>query len=105
MKLKNQKKPRATPAFYKVLLPPGEPDPTEELQLQFEPDADEAEEDLKPTKFNQAVTWATDWTTETIILQLQREVIDLNPNFQRRDAWRLSRKSRFIESLILGLAS
>ena len=73
------------------------------LQLQFESDADESEDDLKPTNFNQAVTWATDWTTETIVLQLQRGVIDLNPNFQRRDAWRQARKSRFIESLILGL--
>ena len=47
----------------------------------------------------------TDWTTETIFNQLVRENIKLNPRFQRRDAWDLTRKSRFIESLILGSMS
>src|SRR5690349_7343822 len=50
-----------------------------------------------------AVVSATDWTTETIITQLDRGNIQLNPKFQRRDAWKLDRKSRFIESLIVGL--
>lgn len=50
-----------------------------------------------------AVVFSTDWTTETIIQQLKRENIQLNPRFQRRDAWSKSRKSLFIESLILGL--
>lgn len=27
----------------------------------------------------------------------------MNPRFQRRDAWKIDRKSRFIESLIVGL--
>jgi hypothetical protein len=49
-----------------------------------------------------AVTWATDWTTETIISQLKKGNIQLNPSFQRRDAWRKPRKSQFIESLMLG---
>ena len=34
---------------------------------------------------------------------MQRNIIDLDPGFQRRDAWTIPRKSRFIESLILGL--
>ncbi len=45
----------------------------------------------------------TDWTTETILSQMRRGNIRLNPRFQRRDAWDRGRKSRFIESLILGL--
>ena len=45
----------------------------------------------------------SDWTTETIFNQLIRRNIDLNPRFQRRDAWDKKRKSRFIESIILGL--
>lgn len=53
--------------------------------------------------FNQAVIWGTDWTTETINLQLVKNNIDLFPKFQRRDAWSNKHKSRFIESLILGL--
>ena len=54
-------------------------------------------------RFTDAVLHATDWTTETIISQLRRGNIVLNPSFQRRDAWKPQQKSRFIESLILGL--
>lgn len=50
-----------------------------------------------------AVVNGTDWTTETIVTQLKRGNIQLNPRFQRRDAWKTDRKSRFIESLIVGL--
>jgi hypothetical protein len=48
------------------------------------------------------VVAGTDWTTATIVDQLVRENIQLNPRFQRRDAWNITRKSRFIESIILG---
>lgn len=63
------------------------------------------EEDLNLDldKFNQAVIWSTDWTTETIFNQLKKGNIDLNPNFQRRDAWNNKEKSKLIESLMLGL--
>ena len=50
-----------------------------------------------------AVLWSTDWTAETVVSQLKRGSIDLNPNFQRRSAWNDKRQSLFIESLILGL--
>lgn len=53
--------------------------------------------------FQQAVIWGTDWTTDTIVNQLNKGNIDLDPKFQRREAWTPPRKSRFIESLILGL--
>lgn len=49
------------------------------------------------------VVYTTDWTTETIINQINKGAIDLNPEFQRRDAWNPGRKSQYIESLILGL--
>jgi len=49
------------------------------------------------------VVYGTDWTTETIFNQLVRGNIELTPNFQRRDAWNIQKKSRLIESLILGL--
>lgn len=55
------------------------------------------------TDFSTAVVSGTDWTTETIINQINKNNIQLNPDFQRRDAWDKSRKSNFIESLILGL--
>ncbi|BDX37814.1 hypothetical protein CYCD_11690 [Tenuifilaceae bacterium CYCD] len=65
----------------------------------------ENEDDLsqKLESFEQAVVWGTDWTTETIMNQLIKGNIDLQPKFQRRDAWSVIAKSRFIESLLLGL--
>ena len=65
----------------------------------------ENEDDLlqKINSFDEAVIWGTDWTTETITNQLLRKNIDLFPKFQRRDAWSRIAKSKFIESLILGL--
>lgn len=51
----------------------------------------------------QAVVTGTDWTVATLVDQLRRGNIDLAPNFQRRGVWQQSRKSRFIESLVLGL--
>lgn len=65
----------------------------------------EGEDDLAPLLpgGTRAVVTGTDWTTETIIRLLERNTIQLDPAFQRRDAWTLRHKSRFIESLILGL--
>ena len=53
--------------------------------------------------YSKAVVWGTDWTAETIINQLDKNNIELNPDFQRRDAWDIIKKSKLIESLILGL--
>ncbi len=50
-----------------------------------------------------AVLWSTDWTAETVLSQLNRGNIDLNPSFQRRSAWSEDKQSLFVESLILGL--
>lgn len=60
-------------------------------------------EPIKSEDIANAVVTDTDWTAETILSQLKRGNIQLNPRFQRRDAWDKTRKSRFIESLILGL--
>ena len=49
------------------------------------------------------MVFSTDWTTEVLIQQLTKGNIDLDPAFQRRDAWTIRRKSLFVESLILGL--
>jgi hypothetical protein len=65
----------------------------------------EDEDDIvqERSTFSQAVIWGTDWTAETVNSQLVKNNIDLFPKFQRRDAWSNKAKSRFIESLILGL--
>lgn len=66
----------------------------------------ESEDDLQaidPSLLGQAVVFGTDWTAATLIDQLRRGNIKLDPIFQRRDAWDPKRKSRFIESIVLGL--
>jgi len=66
-------------------------------------ESDEDIHDISQDFFSSAVLSGNDWTTETIINQINKGNIQLNPNFQRRDAWDKTRKSKFIESLILGL--
>ncbi|MFF6808880.1 DUF262 domain-containing protein [Streptomyces sp. NPDC012403] len=66
-------------------------------------EADDTTESVSSEDVTRAVVTDTDWTAETILSQLRRGNIQLNPRFQRRDAWNKPRKSRFIESLILGL--
>lgn len=75
---------------------------TSEVQFADESDDQDVAEQL-PRGATAASVSGTDWTTETIVSQLQKGNIQLNPRFQRRDAWGRDRKSRFIESLILGL--
>jgi len=77
------------------------PDDFDEVEDQAE-NLDDIEV-VAPEVVSQAVVSGTDWTTETIISQINKGNIQLNPRFQRRDAWENQRKSRFIESLILGL--
>lgn len=60
-------------------------------------------EDAPKLDYRKVVTAPTDWTVQTILTQLQNHSFELNPDFQRRNAWTDARKSKFIESLILGL--
>jgi hypothetical protein len=64
---------------------------------------DDSEEAVDISYIPKVVVYGTDWTTETMVNQLERGNIDITPDFQRRDAWNLKKKSRLIESLILGL--
>ena len=75
----------------------------DDIERLFDEDpAKVVEQDLRhpPTE---AVVTSSDWTTETIFSQIEKGNIDLNPRFQRREAWNDKRKSVFIESLFLGL--
>lgn len=69
-------------------------------------ESEESEDDLigvTAASLSNAVVWGTDWTAATLVDQLRRGTIALDPTFQRRDAWTDERKGSFIESLILGL--
>lgn len=72
--------------------------------IEFENESDEhVEHEIMRDRLSQAVMYTTDWTVETAISQLRQGNIYLQPTFQRRDAWRIDRKSRLIESILLGL--
>lgn len=67
-------------------------------------DQQETEEDLdKVITFKDAVVMNADWTIETIDTQINKGNINLQPGFQRRAAWDDVRKSRLIESIIVGM--
>jgi hypothetical protein len=86
------------------LSPDEEPTSTPDPFIE-EPDPVENEsdiEDLLIAELEDALVQATDWTVGTIIDQIERGRIQLNPDFQRRDAWNDTRKSKFIESLLIG---
>jgi hypothetical protein len=81
-------------------------DPNGQAAFFDEDPASENEDDLEvssPAALSTAVVTGTDWTAETLLRQLDRGNIELNPRFQRRETWDDARKSTFIESLILGL--
>jgi hypothetical protein len=82
------------------------PDENEDLIIEGSGEGSETEEDVgsvDPSLLGKSVVTGTDWTSDTILKQLEKGNISLDPAFQRRDAWNDKRKSRFIESLILGL--
>ena len=59
-------------------------------------------EDIQEVDVSDVVVYARDWTIETIFNQINIENIDLNPKFQRRNAWNDDKRSKLIESIIMG---
>ena len=59
-------------------------------------------QDLQNLDTSGIVVYARDWTIQTIYSQIKTGNIDLNPKFQRRNAWQDSRRSKLIESIIMG---
>lgn len=67
-------------------------------------DQQEDENDLSSSiSFKDAIVMNADWTIETIVGQIAKGNIDLQPGFQRRAAWDDVRKSRLVESIIVGM--
>lgn len=76
---------------------------TEIEPVQLVPDQGEDEDDLTgpPSAFVASIG-GKDWTVETLVSQMRKGRIDLEPSFQRRNAWLDNRKSKLIESILLG---
>ena len=64
---------------------------------------DEIYEDVGIPDYQSVVVYSRDWTVGTILNQIEQGNINLNPKFQRRNAWNDEKRSRLIESLIIGV--
>lgn len=74
-----------------------------EYELDFEPIEDiQDADDIPEYDIEDVIVYSRDWTTETILGQIGQGNIDLNPAFQRRNAWNDDKRSKLIESIIKG---
>jgi len=64
---------------------------------------EELEQEVTAQGVESLVVYSRDWTVETILRQVEQNNIDLNPGFQRRNAWNDLKRSRLIESLVMGI--
>ena len=62
----------------------------------------EIEEDIEEFNPRDIIVYSRDWTIETIFAQITQGNIDLNPKFQRRNAWTDEKRSTLIESILIG---
>lgn len=74
---------------------------------EYFPEFDEATEGsddyhVDPKDFADIFVIPSDWTVSTLRQEMP-DIIDLDPDFQRRSVWSKVAKSKFIESLILGI--
>lgn len=60
-------------------------------------------ENKKVYSFLQAVVWETNWTVETVNTQIEKGDINFSLEIQNDNIWSETKKSCFIESLLLGL--
>ena len=64
---------------------------------------EELEQEVSAQGVESLVVYSRDWTVETILRQVEQNNIDLNPGFQRRNAWNDLKRSRLVESLVIGI--
>ena len=65
-------------------------------------DNEEILEDIAPFDTSSIVVYSRDWTIETMYSQIMGKNINLNPKYQRRNAWTDQKRSQLIESIIIG---
>lgn len=72
-------------------------------EVEFDEEQDELMEDYSYEELSNVIIYSSDWTVETILNQVLKGNININPKFQRRDAWKNRQKSKLIESLLLSI--
>lgn len=78
-------------------------DPEINVTLSSDEENEDDIDNVDPLILKNTFVQDMDWTVETLFNQINRKNIEMSPVFQRRDAWGIERKAKFIESLILGL--
>ncbi len=58
-------------------------------------------DDLNKIDAGGILVYSRDWTIDTILKQIELGNIDLNPSFQRRNAWDDDKRSKLIESIMM----
>jgi hypothetical protein len=79
-----------------------DPDDLDALPDELVDEEREPAEALTSEDLQGIVLYSLDWSVQSILERIG-STFDVNPSFQRRDAWSQSRKSSYIESVILGL--
>ena len=74
----------------------------EDFEEYFEATEESVDLGVTEKSFAEIVVAPADWTIGSLYAQIGKQ-IDLDPEFQRRDVWTVAAKSRFIESLFLGI--
>lgn len=59
-------------------------------------------EDLVDINSSDVIVYSRDWTIQTIYNQISLGNIDLDPKFQRRNAWTDEKRSKLVESIVMG---
>lgn len=75
---------------------------SKELEDYVVEDNREIVEDIEEFDPTSIVVYSRDWTIETMLSQINKGNIDLNPAYQRRNAWTDEKRSKLIESIIIG---
>jgi hypothetical protein len=73
-----------------------------ELPDELTEESQEPEQQLAPEDLSDIVLYPLDWSVQSLLERIG-DTLDVSPSFQRRDAWDRGRKSRYVESLALGL--
>lgn len=76
-----------------------------QLRSGIEPEEDEggSSEDIYPHDPEKITMNSVNWSVEYIFQLIEREIIDISPDFQRNFIWDYKRKCRLIESILLGI--
>lgn len=74
----------------------------DDVNEDFDPTEESIDFELTGDSFSELVIAPADWTIGSLYSQIGKQ-IDLDPAFQRRNVWAPAAKSRFIESLFLGI--